>query len=151
NTNADSAFSYFISPPIEGDFTNGTSGSVLDLNRLAPSSIPGSPGTILGTFTISTSGALTFTPVSVAPAPGALAFSAATFTAPEVDAQSAPSLVPVTFSRTGGTSGAVTADLTVSVGGTLVNGTDYVLTDPTTVSFADGVNTATVNIPLNAI
>lgn len=252
-------------PTIEGTFTNGTAGTVLDFVRLAPGS---GPGTIIGTFTIDNSGVLTFTPASGAapanvhftlatysgseadasgkisieltrdgnlataftvnfttnggtaiagtdytnqtntsvsfaasqttatvmvdvanragfqgdrafgvslsgasagaavtspnaatvtilessPMPaGQIAFSAATFQAPAVNAQSNPSLVAVTFTRTNGSTGAVAASVSVT-GGTLINGTDYsTFTNPTPVSFADGVTTATVNIQLNNI
>jgi hypothetical protein len=147
-TSGTTAFGYFAAPNgIEGTFADGTAGTVLDFYKVIPDS---GASELLGTFTIDNNAVVTFMPVAVIPGSGALAFSAATFTAPEVNAQSAPSVVPVTFSRTDGTTGAVTADLTVT-GGTLANGTDYVLADPTTVTFANGASTATVNIQLNSI
>ncbi len=61
-TSGGSDFGYFDG--IEGDFTNGTVGSVLDLYRLAPTTQnPAGAGLVfVGTFKLSNSGVLTFTP-----------------------------------------------------------------------------------------
>jgi len=53
------SFSYF-SGGIEGNFANGASGAVLDLYRMTPGS---GQGELLGKFTITSGGIVTFTPV----------------------------------------------------------------------------------------
>jgi len=53
------SFSYFAGG-IEGNFANGASGAVLDLYRMAPGS---GAGDLVGKFTITSSGVVTFTPV----------------------------------------------------------------------------------------
>lgn len=53
--------------------------------------------------------------------------------------------INVVLTRTGGTTGAITATVTVT-GGTATEGVDFG-TGPYTVMFADGVSTATLNIP----
>ena len=74
---------------------------------------------------------------------GSVAFSAATFNA------TAPNPATVTFTRSGGSTGAGSVSLSLAAGGTL-DGSDFTFTDPTVVNFADGVTTATVNIPILA-
>lgn len=82
---------------------------------------------------------------------GQIAFSAADYAAVSGDAQGAPSAVTVTLNRANGATGIVTVDLSVA-GGTLVNGTDYnSITNPTTITFEDGVTTKTVTIQLKPI
>ena len=56
-----SSFGYF-NPSIEGDFSNGTAGSILDLYRIPVGS--GIPGSLVGTFQLNDSAVLTFTPAS---------------------------------------------------------------------------------------
>ncbi len=53
------SYLYFNTPTTEGAFANGASGAVLDLIRLAPGT---GAGTEVGTFSITSGGALTFTP-----------------------------------------------------------------------------------------
>lgn len=78
------------------------------------------------------------------PNAGAIAFTAATF-----PVTTSASSVNVTLSRTGGTDGQVTVNVAAS-SATLVNGTDYGYTNPTTVTFDDGVATASTFVTLNA-
>ncbi len=82
--------------------------------------------------------------LTLADAPaGSIAFSGATFSAAE------GGTLNLTFARTGGTSGSVSATVTVT-GGTATAGTDFTGTGPFTVTFADGAPTATVSIPITA-
>lgn len=93
-------------------------------------------GTALGGTTTAT--------ITVAPNAGTLAFSAASFST-----STAATLVNVTLNRTGGSEGAVSVD--VSAGSaTLVNGTNYTYTNPTTVNFAAGATSATTTVLLPA-
>jgi hypothetical protein len=81
---------------------------------------------------------------------GTIAFSAATYAFPHLNAAGNPNLLAITLTRSGGSTGAVTLDASVT-GGSLTGGTDFTFTNPTPISFAAGATTATVNIQLNAI
>ena len=80
--------------------------------------------------------------VNVVPNVGEIAFSAATF-----NVTTATESVLVTLTRANGSSGAVSVEVSAT-GGSLVNGTDYTL-EPTLVNFADGITTASLNLPLS--
>jgi hypothetical protein len=71
---------------------------------------------------------------------GTIAFGGATFSADE------GGTLNLTFTRTGGSTGVVTATVTVT-GGTATAGTDFTA-GPFTVTFADGATTATVAVPI---
>ncbi|QEL20120.1 choice-of-anchor R domain-containing protein [Limnoglobus roseus] len=73
--------------------------------------------------------------------PGAVAFSAAAYSATE-----SSGTATITVTRTGGSTGAITVPVTVS-GGTATSGTDYTGL-PTTVTFADGATTATFTVTI---
>jgi hypothetical protein len=79
-----------------------------------------------------------------------IAFSASTYAFNAVNAAAEPSSLSVQLTRTGGSTGSVAIGVAVT-GGTLVNGTDYQTYNPTIVTFADGVTTATTTIQLNAL
>lgn len=96
-----------------------------------------------GGYVIGSAASTVVTITDVDPDPGALAFTAASFTASVLD-----SSVLVTLERTGGSAGAVAADVSVT-GGTLANGSAYSFTSPTTVSFADGATSASTTINLS--
>lgn len=81
---------------------------------------------------------------------GTIAFSAATYSFPHLNGAGNPNQLALTLTRSGGTTGAVTVDVSVT-GGSLTSGTDFTFTSPTSVSFAAGVSTATVNVQLNTI
>ena len=72
NTTGASAYGYFVDANgIEGNFTNGTTASVLDLYRLTPAA--GSPpAPFVGNVTINNAGTVTFFPAGV-PEPTAMA------------------------------------------------------------------------------
>jgi hypothetical protein len=75
---------------------------------------------------------------------GVIAFTAAT-----IPVTTAANSVNVTLSRTEGSVGQVTVDVTAS-STTLVRGTDYAFTNPTTVTFNDAATTVTTTVPLSA-
>ncbi|MBD2039366.1 Calx-beta domain-containing protein [Microcoleus sp. FACHB-672] len=78
------------------------------------------------------------------PATGTIQFSAATY---QYNENGAPVGVAVTVTRTGGSSGEATAQITLA-GGTATPGVDYTNT-PITVEFEDGEDTAqTITIPI---
>jgi len=82
--------------------------------------------------------------------PGDLGFTAASFTVPSLTGAGSPNIATVTVTRTGGSAGQVSADVTF--GGSLVNGTDYqTITSPKTVTFEEGETTQTFDITLNTI
>jgi hypothetical protein len=72
---------------------------------------------------------------------GTVSFSSATYTVGEGGGNAA-----ITFTRTGGSVGPLSATVTVT-GGTATAGTDFAA-GPYTVNFADGQTTATLNIPI---
>lgn len=72
---------------------------------------------------------------------GTVAFSGATFSAAE------GGTLALNFTRTGGTTGTVTATVTIT-GGTATAGADFVGSGPFTITFADGSATATLSIPV---
>jgi hypothetical protein len=85
------------------------------------------------------------------PLAGQIAFGAATYEFPALDALAEPNDVAVTLTRTSGTATAVSVDVSVT-GGTLTNGTEYeTFTNPTTVAFTDGQMSNTVHLQLKAI
>ena len=59
NSDSTTAFRFF-NPTVEGDFTDGAAGSVLDLYRIPVGY--GIDGTLVGTFVLDNTGKLTFTP-----------------------------------------------------------------------------------------
>jgi hypothetical protein len=79
---------------------------------------------------------------------GTIAFSAATY---QFDATTGgqPTTLIISLTRTNGSTGAVSADVSVT-GGTLAAGSDFTFTSPTTVNFADAQTTADVSIPMIA-
>lgn len=131
-----------------GDATETVS---IPLNAIPSNALP---GTIIVSLTspVSTSlGTLTSSTITVLPNSGEIAFTSSTFTAPAVTAANVPSVVTFNLARSNGTVGAASVNVAVT-GGTLVSGTHFVpLDSPTTITFADGSATASLNIQLNAI
>jgi Calx-beta domain len=80
---------------------------------------------------------------------GQIAFSSASYRFASKNALGQPNTVVLTLTRTNGLSGAVSTDVSLAGGGNL-DGLDFSFTSPTTVNFADGQSTATVNVPLLA-
>lgn len=104
------------------------------------------PGTIIfslsnpgGSTVVGTEGTAT---VQVVPNAGDIAFTAATF-----NTSTASSSVNVTLTRTNGSSGAVSVEVSAT-GGSLVNGTNYTFTNPTVVNFANGETSASTTVQL---
>lgn len=96
-----------------------------------------------GGFVLGSSATSTVTITDIDPDPGALAFTASTFSASVADTS-----VQITLERTIGTVGAVSVDVAVT-GGSLVNGAGYSFTSPTTVNFADGATSASTTLTLS--
>jgi hypothetical protein len=78
---------------------------------------------------------------------GQIAFSSATYQFASKTALNQPATLVLTLNRTNGSTGAVSADVSLAAGGSL-DALDFSFTNPTTVNFADGETTQTVNIPL---
>jgi hypothetical protein len=74
---------------------------------------------------------------------GQIQFSAATYTVSEATA-----LATITLVRSGGAAGPVTVDFATTVGGTATAGADYTAVAPTTITFAAGVTSRTVTVPI---
>lgn len=125
-------------PSIEGNFANGTAGSVLDLYSLAPGSV-GTAGDYLGRLVMSDAGQVTFVPVAVIGGGSVMAFSSLTSSTSE-DATT----VEVTITRTGDVTAAASVDVAVT-GGTAASPADFSFTGGT-VSFAVGQASATATL-----
>lgn len=80
---------------------------------------------------------------------GEIAFSAGAYSFASKDAGGAPNVIAIPLVRTNGTTGAVSVNVALAGGGNLDSG-DFTFTSPTAVNFADGQDSATVNIPLTA-
>ena len=122
-----------FNPTIEGTFTTGVAGSVLDLYRSVVKTANNQPAEIVGTFTIATDGTLTFTPA--VSGPGTIAFSAATYTQQENRTQDV--VKTITVNRTGGSSGAASVEVTITAGTATVTD-DYTATTPVTLNWGAG-------------
>ena len=84
--------------------------------------------------------------------PGVLGFSASSYSSSPLNNQATPNSIPITLTRNSGTDGAVSVDLAVASGGTLVNGSDYTtIASPTTIQFAAGESNKTFQIQLAAL
>ena len=132
-----------FNPTIEGDFTNGTSGSILDLYRMAYTPTSGQNGDYLGRFILNDSGVLTFIPVA---AFGTNTVQLASATGSVVE-DAASGKVSVTITRTGDVSSACSVQLS-TVNGTATSPTDYTAISSQVVSFAIGESSKTVDITI---
>ena len=84
--------------------------------------------------------------------PGVLGFSAASYSFSPLNNQATPNSLAITLTRSSGTDGAVSVNLAVAAGGTLINGTDYTaIASPTPIQFAAGESTKTFPIQLTAL
>jgi hypothetical protein len=139
-TSGGSDFGYFDG--VEGDFSNGAAGSVLDLYRLTPTTQnPAGPGLVfVGTFQFENAGALTFTPA--APTAPTFNLSAGSYSVNE-DAGT----VTIRVERGGLTTGADTVQFSTSDGSALA-GTDYTARTGFTVNFAAGVTQVDVTVDI---
>lgn len=132
----------FSSPQTVTFLTNETSKSV---------NVPLTAGIIPGTivFTLSNPSGSTIAgtegtaTVQVVPNAGDIAFTAASF-----NTSTASSSVNVTLTRTNGSSGAVSVEVSAT-GGSLVNGTDYAFANPTVVNFANGATSASATVQIS--
>lgn len=125
---------------IEGDFSAGTSGTALDFFRYAGSTtVPATER--LGSFEISSSGALSFTR-SLGPGIAGIKLAQSTFSVNE-DAGT----LSLTFRRTDDVNAAVSATFSTS-NGSATAGTDYAAQTNVLVSFAIGEFQKTVSIPI---
>lgn len=124
---------------IEDNFGATASGTALDLFRLSGSATQGDLVKRLGTFSITTAGAVSFT---AAPVVNQISVEKITYTFAE-DAGNAV----IKFVRSGDLSGAATANFTITDATALAN-TDYTLPGSLQVSFAADQAEATVSVPL---
>jgi subtilisin-like proprotein convertase family protein len=97
--------------------------------------VSGDTGSLTGGWTITVT-------TGVVATPGTLEFSSATYSASEGSGNAT-----ITVNRTGGSSGAVSAQFNTVAGGTAVAGSQYTTTS-TPVNFADGQTSQTVNVPM---
>ena len=97
NSDSTTAFRFF-NPTVEGDFTDGAAGSVLDLYRIPVGY--GIDGTLVGTFVLDNTGKLTFTPAVTAPPPtvATLAATGTTYQAATLNATVNPNGLATTVS-----------------------------------------------------
>jgi len=152
-----------------GSLTNGThftftsptpvsfiAGDATETLSIPLSAIPlnALPGTIIVTLSNPTSTSLGTTAsstVTVLPNSGEIAFDDGAPSINAVNVTGSPNLVTVNLTRSNGTVGPASVNVTVT-GGTLISGTHFVaLANPTTVTFANGSDTASFTIQLNAI
>jgi hypothetical protein len=125
---------------IEGDFSAGVSGTVLDFFRYAGSTtVPSTER--LGSFEISSAGALSFTR-SLAPGIAGVRLAQSAVSVNE-DAGT----VALTFRRTDDVSAAVSATFSTS-NGSAASGTDYTAQTNVTVNFGIGEFQKTVTVPI---
>jgi hypothetical protein len=126
---------------IEGDFTNGATGSVLDLYRLTPTTQnPAGQGLLfVGSFSVDTAGTLSFLP----PEPSAPRFRIQSSTYSTLE-NSGTLLVRVTRSGPSNSTDSVQID---PQNGTAIGGTDFTAPTPT-VTFEPGQTQKEVSIPL---
>lgn len=124
---------------IEGDFSAGTAGSVLDLYRLTPTTQnPAGQGLLLvGSFKFDNSGQLTFTP-----APPSFRFSATAVSVSET-----AGTVTLHVIRSGLTSGTDHVQFD-TFDGTALAGTDYTAKTGFSVDFAPGVTQVDVPVTI---
>lgn len=132
----------FSSPQTLTFLTNETSKTInIPLTAgIIPGTIQFSLSNPTGSTTVGDAGIAT---VNVVPNAGDIAFSAATF-----NTSTASSSVDVTLTRTNGSSGAVSVEVSVT-GGSLTNGTGYTFVSPAVVNFANGATTASVTVQLS--
>ncbi|MEL6224442.1 MAG: GDSL-type esterase/lipase family protein, partial [Cyanobacteria bacterium J06627_8] len=98
-----------------------------------------SGGATLGTVTATT---LTINDNDVAPNPGSLAFSSATYSITE-----GQPTATITVVRTDGSSGEVSVEVDIDASSS-ASSNDYSLTAPVLLTFADGVTQQTIDIPI---
>lgn len=134
-------------------FTDGETSKpvTLQLHGIAAGSLPGTINFALSNPTGGAAlGAVSGTTVTVLPNNGEIAFTDAAYSVPALNASNSPSLVTLTLSRSNGSVGQVSVDVSVT-GGTLAAGTNYTFSSPTTVTFAPGATTASATIQLGNI
>lgn len=124
---------------IEGGFSGGAAGTALDLFRLAGNNVEGDVVDRVGTFTINSSGQVTFT---APPLLKAVKFQQISQTVSE-----SAGTVTLAFRRTGDTSGAITATYSLT-NGTAVAGTDFTTPGSLDVTFNAGEATATAVVTI---
>lgn len=149
----DNGVDFTFASPVTLSFDVGESSKLISipLNNIPIGDLPGTIVLNLGSAAGTSLGTHSSVTVNVLPNSGLIAFASATQEVSAVNNLGAPSLITVNLSRSGGTVGAASVQVSVT-GGTLVSGTHFApLAAPTTVSFANGVETASFNIQLNAI
>ncbi len=129
-----------FNPTIEGSFTNGTAGSVLDLFRMAPGT-SGTPGDHVGRLIMNDSGVVTFIPVA---AIGASTVQLAAATG-SVSEDVAGGKVSITVNRTGDVSSACSVQLSTA-DGTAAAPADYTAISNQVVSFGINETSKTVDV-----
>lgn len=136
------SFAYF-NPTTEGSFANGAAGSVLELYRLVPGATAN--GQLVGFFTITAGGDLSFFPASTAGNPNVaggnatVQFQLGTYSVSESGGTLTAKVI-----RGGNLSNSFSVDVT-AVDDTAVAGTDFG-TFSSTVNFAAGQTEATVTL-----
>lgn len=149
----DSGVDFTFASPVTLNFEAGDGSKQISipLNNIPLGDLPGTIVLTLGSATGSSLGTDSSVTVNVLPNSGVIAFASATQEVSAVNNLGAPSLITVNLSRSGGIVGPASVQVAAS-GGTLVSGTHFVaLAAPTTVSFADGADSASLNIQLNSI
>lgn len=134
---------YTFTSPATLTFLSGEASKSVTI-PLTANVIPGTIQLSLGSVTGSAAlGAASSATVTVQPNAGTIAFAAAS-----QQVSSAATSVNLTLNRTGGSAGIVTVDVSAT-SETLVSGTHYTYTNPTTVTFAEGATTASTTVQLS--
>lgn len=131
-----------FNPTIEGTFTNGTAGSILELYRMTPGTA-GTPGDFVGTFQLDDNANLTFTPF-VDPSIANITIAQAAYTVNEADASGK---VTITLNRGGNTANAVNVNVSTA-NGTANAGTNFTALTNFNVAFAATETSKTVDITI---
>lgn len=149
----ESGVDFTFSSPVTLNFDAGESSELISipLNNIPAGDLPGTIVLTLGGASGVSLGANSSVTVNVLPNSGEIAFASAAQEVSAVTGLGDPSLITVNLTRSGGTVGPASVQVAVT-GGSLTSGTHFVaLAAPTTVSFADGADSASLNIQLNSI
>lgn len=149
----ESGVDFTFASPVTLNFDAGASSKQISipLNNIPVLDLPGTIVLTLGSVTGASLGTQSSVTVNVLPNSGVIAFASASQEVSAVTNLGVPSLITVNLSRSGGTVGAASVQVSVT-GGSLVSGTHFTpLAAPTTVSFANGGDSASFSIQLNAI
>jgi hypothetical protein len=144
---------FTFTSPMELSFAQGADAASVEipLESIAASALPGTIVLSLSDPQGAELGAVTTTTVHVLPNSGHIAFASATQSVTAVNNDGSPRTISVALNRTNGSVGPASVNVAVT-GGSLISGTHFTaLANPTTVHFANGINTAGLDLQLLSI